>query len=76
VLSPLERANPNYLSKGPTRVRVVFPLPEVGNSSIFRNVVFYSYLEFRTRTKTINPEILMVVHHHRNPLENTGYFYC
>jgi hypothetical protein len=48
LLQSLERANLNHsnwrlpLSKGPKRVDVSFPLPEDGNRSRFRNVMFYS----------------------------------
>jgi hypothetical protein len=33
------------LTKGRNRIGVSLPLPEDGNRSSFRNVVFYSYLE-------------------------------
>jgi hypothetical protein len=35
-------------SKRPNRVKVSFPSPEDGNRPSFRNVLFSSYLEFRT----------------------------
>jgi hypothetical protein len=41
-------------SKGPNRVGVSFPSVEDGNISL-RNVVFYSYLEFRTMDKVRKP---------------------
>jgi hypothetical protein len=43
------------LSKGPNRVGVAFPSPEDGNRSSFRNVMFSSYLEFRTTDKVQKP---------------------
>jgi hypothetical protein len=51
---PLGRANLNHwrlmlaLSKGPNRIGVTLPSSKGGRRSIFRNVMFYSYLEFRT----------------------------
>jgi hypothetical protein len=43
------------LSKGPNRVDVSFPSPEDGNRSSLRNVVFSSYLEFRTMDEVHKP---------------------
>jgi hypothetical protein len=43
------------ISKGPNRVGVSLPSPEDGNRSSFRNVVFSSYLEFRTMSKVQEP---------------------
>jgi hypothetical protein len=40
---------------GPNRVVVFLPSPEDGNRSSFRNVVFSSYLEFRTIDKVQIP---------------------
>jgi hypothetical protein len=37
------------------RVHILLPSPEEGNSSSFRNVVFYSYLEFQTMDKDQKP---------------------
>jgi hypothetical protein len=39
------------LSKGPNRVGVSLPLPEIENIRSFRNVVFSRYLELRTFDK-------------------------
>jgi hypothetical protein len=36
------------LSKGPNRVGLSLSSPEDGKRSSFRNIAFYSYLEFRT----------------------------
>jgi hypothetical protein len=43
------------LSKGHNRVGVSIPLSEDGNRSLFRNIVFSSYLEFRTMGKVPKP---------------------
>jgi hypothetical protein len=40
---------------GHNRIGVSLPSPEEGNRSSFRNVVFYSYLEFRTMNKVQKP---------------------
>jgi hypothetical protein len=47
------------LSKGPNGVCVSLPSPEDVNRSSFRNVVFYSYLEFRTMYKVNKPSFLI-----------------
>jgi hypothetical protein len=39
------------LSKGPDRVGVPCYSPEDGNKCSFRNIMFFSYLEFRTMDK-------------------------
>jgi hypothetical protein len=56
-LDPLERANLNHrtlaLSKRPNRACVSFPSSDVGNRSSFRNVVFHTYLQFRTADKAV-----------------------
>jgi hypothetical protein len=43
------------LSKGPTRLDASLPSPEDGNRFSFGNVVFSSYLEFRTMDKVKKP---------------------
>jgi hypothetical protein len=43
------------MSKGPNKVRVSLLPPEDGNRSSFRNVVFSSYLKFRTMDKVHKP---------------------
>jgi hypothetical protein len=42
-------------SKGPNSVRVSLPTPEDENISSFRNVVFFSYSEFRRIDKALKP---------------------
>jgi hypothetical protein len=57
LLGPLERANLNHwtlrlaLSKGPNRVGVSLTSPAERKRSSFRNIVFSSYLEYRTMDK-------------------------
>jgi hypothetical protein len=59
LLGPMDGANLRHwtlaLSNGPSRVGVSFPSPEDGSRSSFRNVVFSSYLEFRTMDKVQKP---------------------
>jgi hypothetical protein len=57
--------------KGRNRVGVFLPSPENGNSSSARNVVFSTYLEFRTMNEVKELVILIVIHHRQNPLEST-----
>jgi uncharacterized protein with ParB-like and HNH nuclease domain len=40
----------------------------------FRNVVLYSYLEFRT-TKSLKQAIMSVIHHRENPLDSVYIFH-
>jgi hypothetical protein len=54
VLGSLEKANLGQC-EGPNRVGVSIPSPEDGIRSNFRNVVFSSYLEFRTMGKVYEP---------------------
>jgi hypothetical protein len=42
------------LSKGPKSVGVFLPSSEEGNKSSFRNILFRSFLEFRTTEKVQN----------------------
>jgi hypothetical protein len=52
VLGPLRSANLNHcIQRESNTVGVSLRSPEDGNRSSFRNVVFYSYLEFRTMDK-------------------------
>jgi hypothetical protein len=55
LLGPLERANLNHWTTGSNRAGVSFPSPEDGNTSSFPEVVFSSYLEFRTMDKVNKP---------------------
>jgi hypothetical protein len=57
-LGPLDKVNKWIklaLSKEPSRVGVSLSSPDDGNRSSFRNLVFSSYLEFRTIDKVHNP---------------------
>jgi hypothetical protein len=56
---------------GPNRVCVSFRSPEDGNIFRFQNIVFSSYLEFRTMEKSMNPINLSVIHHRQNPFDST-----
>jgi hypothetical protein len=59
LLGLLERARSSdwalALSEGPNRVGVFLPSPENENRFSFRNVVFSSYLEFRTIDEVQKP---------------------
>jgi hypothetical protein len=48
LLGPLERANLNHWTQGNELSRCSRSLPEERNRLTFRNVMFSSYLEFRT----------------------------
>jgi hypothetical protein len=52
--------------------RMPYPSPEDENRFSLRNVVFSSFLEYRTMDKYKNLVILSVIHHRQNPLESTG----
>jgi hypothetical protein len=54
LLGALKGANLD-LSKGPKIVDASFPLPEEGNRSSFRNVVFSAHLDFWTMDKVHKP---------------------
>jgi hypothetical protein len=44
------------------------------NRPSFQNVMFSSFLEYRTMTKSKNPALLSVTRHHHNPLRSTSIF--
>jgi hypothetical protein len=58
LLGPLESAG-QWLRlarfKGSSKVDVSFPLPEDGNRTDFRNVVFSGYIQFRTMDNVQKP---------------------
>jgi pterin-4a-carbinolamine dehydratase len=60
LLGSLERTDLNHWTRS-----------EDGNSSIFRKVQFSSFQSSWRWTKSRNPAILNVMHHHHNPLEST-----
>jgi hypothetical protein len=60
------------LSKRPNTLGVSIPTSEDRNRSSFRNVVFSSYLEFRTmKSRHRNPVTLNVIDHHQKPSDYT-----
>jgi hypothetical protein len=55
-----------------------YVLPQLGdnkeNRSSFQNFMFCSFLEYQTMTKSKNPTLLSVKHHHYNLLRSTSIF--